>query len=59
MSRTRTLARPGWVLSAGAAVIAGLALSAISPVLAVAAGVLALVVIGVDIAQIVAGRWSR
>ncbi|MEQ7008491.1 hypothetical protein ABN028_20155 [Actinopolymorpha sp. B17G11] len=59
MSRTRTLARPGWVLSAASAVIAGLLLSAISPVLAIAAGVLALVVIGVDVAQIVAGRWRR
>jgi hypothetical protein len=59
VSRTRTFGRPGWVLSAAAAVTAGLLLSAISPVLAIAAGVLALVVIAVDIAHIVVGRWSR
>ncbi|MEQ4207927.1 hypothetical protein [Actinopolymorpha sp. B9G3] len=59
MSRTSTFGRPGWVLSAAAAVITGLLLSALSPVLAIAAGVLALVVIAVDVAQIVARRWSR
>jgi hypothetical protein len=60
VSRTpTTTAAPGWLLPAAAGVVAvGILLASISSVLAVAAGVVALVAIAADITLTVR-RWSR